>query len=117
MSDSRSEAPVIAGELYTQDELKYLVAFSPDRAQGEYWAQRWSLEQYQQEMAEVTATFSTLSENVLELVGWFRSRDRHEVAEILGSIQQQEKEKLQLVRACVLWKVLVNSLIAPFVRL
>ena len=48
----------------------------------------------------MTTAFSTLSENVIELVGWFRNRDRREVAEILDGIQQKEKQKLQLVCVC-----------------
>ena len=55
-------------------------------------------------MAEMTACFQTLSQEVIALIGRFRNElGLVNVADILEGIQQQEKEKLQLVG---LWRIL-----------
>ena len=52
---------------------------------------------YRGEMEEVTSSFAQLSQDMITHVMWFRENGQTESAGILDNLQQNEKEKLQLV--------------------
>ena len=70
---------------------------SPPSAQERYASGQCSLQEYQAATSDVTAAFSTLSQEILALAVAFRGWGLGGVATILEGIQQNEQEKLQLV--------------------
>lgn len=67
------------------------------RVQEQYVSQQQGGEWYRRGVAEVTGQFQALSQEVMVCIGELRGRGLRVVAAILESIQEQEKEKLQLV--------------------
>ena len=67
------------------------------RAHEEYVSQQKGVDWYRRGVAEVTGQFQSLSQEVIVCIGELRGRGLGGVAAILENIQEQEKEKLQLV--------------------
>ena len=67
------------------------------RVHEQYVSQQQSGEWYKRGVAEVTGRVQALSQAVMVCIGELRGRGLGVVAAILESIQEQEKEKLQLV--------------------
>ena len=60
-------------------------------------SQQKGVDWYRRGVAEVTGQFQALSQEVIVCIGELRGRGLGGVAAILENIQEQEKEKLQLV--------------------
>lgn len=58
-----------------------------------------ALQHYQAEISSATTTFTTLAQEMTELLTLFRNHGMATVADIVGRIQLEEKEKLQMVNA------------------
>lgn len=56
------------------------------------------LTQYQSEMGNVTTSLSNISQEFSELMQLLKERGNVLASDIIGRIQEEEKEKLRLVR-------------------
>ena len=86
------------------EESKTNVFVCSCRAQDVYAAdpnpsRSGALKRYQTEISSVTTTFTALAQEMTKLMTLFREHGLTAVADIVGRIQLEEKEKLQLVSA------------------
>ena len=96
----------LVGVMNTGLSCKHSNLPSPHRSHEDYISQTTTPEEYQKCMAEITASFQVLSQEMIELSKVLHEHPLPQAAEVLDKIQAKEKEKLQLTAQ---WQVMMTE--------